>query len=185
MKNVQNTTFGKDSIWFAIIGIIVALTGIIAIAMPVAAGVTIASVIGGCFIGVGLIQLYHAVGIPQWSEKLWYVVSALLYTVGGILILAEPFVGVLTITALMISIMMLNGISRMIFAFSNRNTLSSWGWVAVGGLISTAIATYFFSLMNDADFSLSILGIFVGVSFIFEGISFIFIGSEVKIAASE
>ena len=185
MKNTNNTLFGKDSIWFAIIGLIVALTGIIAIAMPIAAGVTIASIMGGVFIAVGLIQLYHAVSIPLWSEKLWYVVSALLYTIGGILILVQPFIGVLTITALMIAIIMLNGITRMIFGFSNRNTLTGWGWIAFGGFLSTAIGVYFFSLMNDADFSLSILGIFVGVSFLFEGLSFIFIGSEMNKAATE
>lgn len=185
MKNEQNTIFGKDSIWFAIIGIVVALAGILAIAAPVAAGVTIASVVGGCFIAVGLIQLYHAVGIPHWGEKLWYVISALLYTFGGIMILVEPFIGVLTITILMLTIMMLNGITRMIFAFSNRNQLTGWGWVAFGGLVSVVLSAYFFNQMNNPDFTLSILGIFVGVSFIFEGISFIFIGSEVKIAASE
>jgi uncharacterized membrane protein HdeD (DUF308 family) len=48
------------------------------------------------------------------------------------------------------------------------------------GFVSTAIAVYFFSLMNDPEFSLSIFGIFVGVSFIFEGISFMFIGSQMK-----
>lgn len=68
----------------------------------------------------------------------------------------------------------------MLFGFISRSHLEGWRWIVFSGLLSTAIAVYFFSLMKDPEFSLSILGIFVGVSFVFEGISFIFIGMQMK-----
>lgn len=185
MKNSGSTMLAKEWKWFAIVGAVVTLAGFIAIALPVATGVAITSIVGGIFIGIGLIQLYHIFSIPKWSAKLWYVISALLYSIGGILIIGEPFIGLLTITAMMITIMLFNGITRIFLGLNSRNSLDGWGWVVFSGFVSTAIAIYFFSLMSDPEFSLSIFGIFVGISFIFEGISFIFIGTEMKKRVTE
>lgn len=185
MESPVNSMLNKGWKWFVIVGVIVTLAGLLAISLPVAVGMTITAVIGGIFLVIGLVQVYHTFTITKWKAKSWYVISALFYLIGGILILAEPFVGLLTITAMMIVIMLFNGVTRMFFGFMSRNNLDGWLWVVFSGLLSTAIAIYFFSLMNDPEFSLSILGVFVGVSFVFEGISFIFIGMQMKKATAK
>jgi uncharacterized membrane protein HdeD (DUF308 family) len=111
MKKSENTLLAKEWKWVAIVGLIITLSGLIALGLPVATGVAISSIFGGIFLGVGLIQLFHTFSIPGWSAKLWYVTSAAFYSIGGILFLAEPFIGLLTITAIMITIMLFNGIS--------------------------------------------------------------------------
>ncbi|MGS0673743.1 HdeD family acid-resistance protein [Shewanella sp. 125m-7] len=180
MENPVNTMLTKGWKWFIMVGVVVTLAGFFAISLPVAAGMTITTIIGVIFLVIGLVQLYHTLSIPKWKAKFWYVVSALFYLIGGILILAEPFVGLFTITVMMIVIMLFNGVTRMFFGFNSRGNLEGWRWIVFSGLLSTAIAVYFFTLMNNPEFSLSLLGIFMGVSFIFEGISFIFIGMQMK-----
>ncbi|GIU05534.1 MULTISPECIES: HdeD family acid-resistance protein [unclassified Shewanella] len=180
MENPVNSMLTKGWKWFVMVGVVVTLAGILAISLPVAVGVTITTIIGGIFLVIGLVQVYHTLSIPKWKAKSWYVISALFYLIGGIFILAEPYVGLLTITVMMIMIMLFNGVTRMFFGFISRKNLDGWLLIVFSGLLSTAIAVYFFSLMKDPEFSLSILGVFVGVSFVFEGLSFIFIGMQMK-----
>ena len=185
MNNPVNAMLSKGWKWFVMVGAVVTLGGIFAISLPVAVGVTITAIIGAIFLVLGIVQLYHIFSIPKWKSNFWYVISALFYLIGGIMIIAEPYVGLFTITIMMITIMLFNGVTRMFFGFNSRSNLAGWRWIVVSGLISTLIAGYFFSLMGNPEFSLSILGVFIGVSFLFEGLSFIFIGLQMKKVVAE
>ncbi|GHA32349.1 HdeD family acid-resistance protein [Photobacterium aphoticum] len=182
-ENTNNVTaqrfLSKGWKWFAIVGALIALAGLAAISLPVAAGLTITTIIGGIFLFSGLVQAYHTFSIHEWKVKLWYVLSAVLYIVGGLFILFKPLEGLVTITMLMVIVMIFNGATRMIFGMSNRGLPGST-WIILSGLLSVIIGGYFFSYLDDPTFSLSLLGIFVGVSLLIEGISFIFLGLQMK-----
>jgi uncharacterized membrane protein HdeD (DUF308 family) len=107
------------------------------------------------------------------------VLSALFYIVGGLFILFNPLEGLMTITTIMVVVMIFNGLTRMIFGFTNKNLPGS-GMVILSGLLSVAIGGYFFFLLDNPEFSLSLLGTFVGVSLIMEGVSFVFLGVKMK-----
>ena len=173
------TLLSKGWKWFAVVGVLISLAGIAAISLPVIAGVTITSIVGAIFLFSGLVQAYHSFSIHTWKDKIWYVLSALLYIIGGLFILFQPLAGLVTMTMLMVVVMMFNGATRMIFGFRNRS-LPGGNWIILSGLVSLLIGGYFFSLLNDPAFSLSLLGIFVGVSLLVEGISFIFLGVNMK-----
>ncbi|WP_406733861.1 HdeD family acid-resistance protein [Vibrio scophthalmi] len=173
------TLLSKSWKWFAIVGVLVSLAGIAAISLPVAAGITITTIVGGIFLFSGLVQAYHTFSIQGWKDKTWYVLSALLYIIGGLFILFQPLAGLVTMTMLMVVVMMFNGATRMIFGFRNRSLPGS-SWIILSGLISLLIGGYFFSMLSDPAFSLSLLGIFVGISLIFEGVSFIFLGLQMR-----
>ncbi len=170
--------------WFLAVGIITLLTGFAALTVPMVAGITLTALIGSLFIISGFFQAMHTFRIHQWKSKLWYVLSSALYIIGGLLLLFKPVAGLFTITGLMVFIIMVNGATRIIFALSNRN-VGGWPWIAVSGVLSFAIGWYFFGMLDDPEFSLTLLGTFIGVSLLFEGISFIFMGSQLKKMAKE
>lgn len=178
-QSAGHTLLSKGWKWFVIVGVLIALAGLGAINLPVIAGVTITTIVGGVFLFSGLVQAYHTFGITVWKDKLWYVLSAVLYIVGGLFILLQPLAGLVTMTMLMVVVMMFNGATRMIFGFRSRS-LPGRNWIIISGLISLLIGGYFFSMLNDPQFSQSLLGIFVGVSLLAEGISFIFLGMQMK-----
>ncbi|MEH6530962.1 MAG: DUF308 domain-containing protein [Photobacterium frigidiphilum] len=184
MNNPISNIMARGWKWFVIVGAIIALVGLGAISLPVAVGVTITSIIGITFLMSGLVQAYHTFTIPEWRIKLWYVLSAVLYIVGGLFILFKPLAGLVTITMLMVITMIFNGVTRIIFGMSNKN-LGGWTWIVLSGVISTAIGLYFFSMLDDPTFSMSLLGIFVGISLLFEGISFVFLGLQMKKVAQQ
>ncbi|WP_162062855.1 HdeD family acid-resistance protein [Vibrio taketomensis] len=185
----QSTSMGAQTLlskgwkWFAIVGVLVAIAGFGALSLPVAAGVTITTIVGGLFLFSGLVQAYHTFNIHAWKDKLWYVLSAVLYIVGGLFILFKPFAGLITMTMLMVVVMMFNGVTRMAFGLKNR-ALPGSGWIIFSGLVSLLIGGYFFTLLDDPAFSLSLLGTFVGVSLLLEGFSFIFLGLQMRKAAN-
>ncbi|MGF1687120.1 DUF308 domain-containing protein [Photobacterium japonica] len=178
-SSVGHAFLSKGWKWFVIVGLLIALAGIGAISLPIAAGITITTIIGAIFLFSGLVQAYHTFSIQAWKVKLWYVLSAVLYIVGGLFILFKPLAGLVTITMLMIIVMIFNGVTRMIFGMSNR-ALPGSTWIILSGLLSVIIGVYFFSYLDDPTFSLSLLGIFVGVSLLIEGISFVFLGLQMK-----
>ena len=165
--------------YFVVVGSIVALMGVGAIALPMLAGMTVSTIVGVALLISGSVQVYHAFAIKEWKTKVWYVFSALLYIIGGLFILFQPFEGLITITMLMIIIMILNGLTRLFFGLSNRN-LPSRNIIILSGIVSVLIGSYFLMLLNDPVFSLTLLGIFIGVSLLLEGISFILIGFKVR-----
>ncbi|RJX75296.1 HdeD family acid-resistance protein [Vibrio sinensis] len=183
-QSAGQTLLSKGWKWFVIVGVLIALAGLGAINLPVIAGVTITTIVGAVFLFSGLVQAYHTFGINAWKDKLWYVLSALLYIVGGLFILFQPLAGLVTMTMLMVVVMMFNGATRMIFGFRS-SSLPGRNWIIISGLISLLIGGYFFSMLNDPQFSQSLLGIFVGVSLLAEGISFIFLGMQMKKAMSQ
>jgi uncharacterized membrane protein HdeD (DUF308 family) len=179
MTIVTNKDLSKGWKWFIGVGVITALAGILAISLPIAAGITLTKLMGIAFLVIGFIQVFHSLNISLWKTKVWYVISAVFYLLGGWFILWEPFVSLITLTALMIITMMFSGVSRIIFAFINRN-LNGWNGIALSGAISVLVSGYFLSMMSAPEFSTSLLGIFVGVSLLFEGISFVIIGRQLK-----
>lgn len=176
------TLLSKGWKWFAIVGVLISIAGLGSLSLPVIAGVTITTIVGGLFLFSGVVQAYHTFSIQAWKDKIWYVLSAVLYIVGGVFILFNPFAGLITMTMLMVVVMMFNGATRMIFGFRSRSLPGS-SWVILSGLVSLLIGGYFFTLLEDPSFSLSLLGTFVGISLLIEGISFVFLGLQMKKAA--
>ncbi len=184
MESPMHSMLSKGWKWFFIVGILISIAGLCAISLPVVAGVTITTIIGATFLFSGLVQAYHTFSIKLWNVKLWYVLAAVLYIVGGLFILFKPLAGLVTITMLMVVTMIFNGGTRVVFGLTNR-ALPGGKWIVLSGIISTAIGIYFFTLLDDPQFSLSLLGIFIGVSLLFEGFSFIFLGSQLKKQANK
>ena len=181
---MENQTSGQALIskswkFFITVGVIASVAGLGATSLPIMAGVTISTIIGTLLLITGLVQVYHTFHIHSWKEKLWYVLSALFYIIGAIFIIFKPLEGLMTITTIMVVVMIFNGLTRMIFGFTNKN-LPGNGMVILSGLLSVIIGGYFFSLLDNPELSLSLLGTFVGISLLIEGISFVFLGLRMK-----
>ncbi|MFA0088075.1 HdeD family acid-resistance protein [Vibrio sp. 10N.261.51.F12] len=178
-SSLQSNFLSKGWKYFVVVGVVIALAGVGAISLPIFAGVTISTVVGVVLLFSGIAQAYHAFSIHTWNEKLWYVLSALLYLVGGLFIVFKPLAGLVTITMLIVIVMILNGLTRILFGLSNRSLPSS-NVIILSGVLSVLIGGYFFMLLDDPAFSTTLLGTFVGISLLIEGIGFTFIGLKIK-----
>ncbi len=161
--------FHKSSGKFLVIGILITLLGCIAIAT--AALTTFISVI---FLGTVLVlaSIFLLVdSITFWKKKSGFAVHLLisfLYFVAGVMLLANPLVGSLSITLLLGVVYVIAGVFRI--SFSSAVQTPHWGWTWFNGLITLLIGLLI--LMNWPASSLIVIGLFVGIDLVFIGLAY-------------
>ncbi len=97
-----------------------------------------------------------------------HLLASLLYIAGGIVLLANPVEGSVTITFLLGVIYTFLGLTRIFFASAIR--LPSWGWTFSNGMITLLIGILI--LMSWPASSLFIIGLFVGIDIFFCGLAY-------------
>lgn len=154
--------------WHLLQGILLVLAGLLALIFPVVSTLTITLVIGWVLIFSGIFQAISLIR-GRDSPLFWLpLVSVVLFLLVGALILRNPAEGVLTITLLMIVFFMIEGVSKIILAFTMR-PLPNWGWVLTSGLISVFLAVFLWARLPAT--ALWLIGVLVGIELIAEGIA--------------
>jgi uncharacterized membrane protein HdeD (DUF308 family) len=155
---------------FLIEGIILILLGLTAIALPLVAGLAVAILVGWLIlIGgvVGLMTTYMTRGAPGFW---WSLLSAVLWIVAGLAVLAAPAAGLLYFTILLLIWFAIEGVSMIMYALSHRRSATQrWGWVLASGVIDLLLALILAAgLPGTAAWA---LGLLVGINLLFGGLS--------------
>ena len=95
----------------------------------------------------------------------------------GILFLRNPGQGLVTITLLLIVFLMMEGISKIIFALTIR-PFPNWGWVLTSGIIGILLSVYLWN--NLPVTAIWLLGVLLGIQLISEGIAIGYLAWRVR-----
>jgi uncharacterized membrane protein HdeD (DUF308 family) len=157
---------------FLVEGIILVVLGILAILIPMAASIAVTIILGWLFLVsgvVGLVTTFWARGAPGFW---WALVSAVLATAAGIVLLLWPLSGVVSLTLLLIVFFIIEGVASIMYALEHKKDLSSrWVWMLVSGIIDLILAALIWSgLPGTAAWA---LGLLVGINMLFGGTSLI------------
>lgn len=166
MKPNRAHPLQKKWLRFLIFGIVLIVLGAMAITFPLLATFTIEMIIGYIFVIGGIAHILHAFGTRAWSGFFSMLLAGILYLIFGIMMLVSPLIGALTITIILASFLIAEGIFKIVIAFQLR-PLSNWGWMLFGG-----IAALFLGFLIWAQWPSSgalVIGLFVGVDIIFTG----------------
>jgi uncharacterized membrane protein HdeD (DUF308 family) len=149
------------------IGILLIVLGIGAIALPNLTTIVAETWIAIIVCSAGASNVFYA--IQTRSEGfIWKLVLGVLYIATGIMLFVYPLTSVLSLTLLLGSFLLTEGVLESILAFQIRPR-QSWGWVLANGLITVALgALVWFEWPFDAPW---LLGTLVGVSILSTGIS--------------
>ena len=158
----------NEWIWFLIAGICLTIIGLVALSMPVVVSFGTELLIGSMLLVGGLIQLYHAFK-ERKINGFWFsaITSVLIIAMGGFM-LAYPLVGMVTMTALITTYLIVVGIVKTIYGFQLK-PLTGWGWMVFSGIVSFVLGIMLFYRLPVS--ALYILGLFVGVDLLIYGIS--------------
>jgi uncharacterized membrane protein HdeD (DUF308 family) len=169
MKEILSTQTLKEHRTLIIVeGILFLLLGIAAIALPVLFTLGFEQLIGFLFVWGGLYQAYRAYKLfktPYFWPSL--LMSILALTIGFFLIL-KPMAGIISLTLLLITFFLIEGVFKMAFALSARE-YKGWGWILFSGIISILMAGVIISGFPGTAFW--ILGLLVGINMLFFGSS--------------
>jgi uncharacterized membrane protein HdeD (DUF308 family) len=160
-------------------GIVLLILGTLAVLAPV-----IASVAATVFFGwlllvsgvVGLIATLRARGAPGFG---WSLVSALLGIVAGGLLLFYPLQGTLSLTAVLIAFLVVEGVVSIMYALEHRSALSGrWGWMLASGILDVALGIFLFLGLPGT--ALWALGLLIGINMLFGGWALVFMALHAR-----
>ena len=117
--------------WYLAEGIVLVALGVAAVLIPVVATLAVTLVLGWILLisgVIGLITTFRASGAPGFT---WSLISGILGVVVGLLLLRWPFQGTLSLTAVLIAFLLIEGIATIFYASEHRRSLfGRWGWLS-------------------------------------------------------
>ncbi|MFB9265509.1 HdeD family acid-resistance protein [Bradyrhizobium erythrophlei] len=153
-------------------GILLVILGIAAMTLPTFAGLAVTIFLGWMFLisGIGgLIVTFWARNMPGFW---WSLISAALAVVAGLVLLARPVQGVLTLTIVVGAYFLAEGVATIMYALEHRRELSGrWSWLLVAGLMDIVVAFFIIAgLPGSAEWA---IGLLVGINLMFGGATLI------------
>jgi len=159
------------------LGILLLVLGVIAICFPLASSLAAAIWVAWLLVIGGAVLLVHAIRSRQesgfWFKLLW----AIVYLVAGLLLLASPVSGVLTLTLVLAVLWIVEGATAIALAFRLKPT-SPWGWVLFDGIVTVLLGLLvWIGWPGNAPW---LLGLFLGISLLSTGISVLLFGLALR-----
>jgi len=153
-------------------GIILVILGLIAIAVPLIATIAVTIVVGWLFLISGIVGLITTFWVRHAPGFWWSLISAIIGIGAGIVLLAWPISGTVSLTLVLIAFFVVEGIASIMYAVEHRNQLSGrWGWMLVSGIIDLVLAVIILAGLPGTAFWA--LGLLVGINLLFGGAALI------------
>jgi uncharacterized membrane protein HdeD (DUF308 family) len=149
-------------------GIALVILGILALLAPVVASVAATVFFGWILLLSGIIGLITTLRARRAPGFGWALVSALLGIVAGGLLLWWPLQGTLSLTAVLIAFLLIEGVASIMYALEHRSGLSGrWGWMLSSGILDLILGALL--LLGLPGTALWALGLLVGINLLFGG----------------
>jgi uncharacterized membrane protein HdeD (DUF308 family) len=157
---------------FLIEGILLTILGLAAMIVPPLASLAVTIFLGWMFLisGIaGLALTFWARGMPGFW---WSLLSAVLAIGAGIILLAQPIEGTLTLTVVVGVYFLAEGVATIMYALEHRRELSGrWSWLLIAGIVDIVIAGIIISGLPGS--ALWAIGLLVGINLLFGGTTLI------------
>jgi uncharacterized membrane protein HdeD (DUF308 family) len=157
---------------FLIEGILLVILGFAAMIVPPLASLAVTIFLGWMFLISGVAGLALTIWARQMPGFWWSLISAVLAIAAGIILLARPMQGVLTLTIVIGAYFLAEGVATIMYALDHRRELSErWSWMLFAGIMDILISALIISgLPGSAEWA---IGLLVGINLLFGGASLI------------
>jgi uncharacterized membrane protein HdeD (DUF308 family) len=153
-------------------GILLVILGLAAMIVPPLASLAVTLFLGWMFLISGIAGLALTFWARQMPGFWWSLLSAVLAVVAGIVLLAQPVEGTLTLTIVVGAYFLAEGVATIMYALEHRRELSQrWSWMLVAGLMDLLIAAVIIAGLPGS--ALWAVGLLVGINLLFGGASLI------------
>lgn len=165
----QNRTAARGG--FIILGALLVMVGMVSLAFPLLAALSANVVAGVTLMAGGIATLVHALRARRWRGFALQLALGLLYLSGGLLVILNPFAGLIALTVVLGAFFAADGVARVMMALRIRPD-RSWSLFLVSGLLSLLLGVLVL-LGLPGGWSIAVVGIVVGLNIILTGISFL------------
>jgi len=164
------------------VGVFMIIAGLLAVAAPLAAGLSVSLVTGFLLLVTGVAQVFLAFRGGTMGETISLVLLGVLSVLAGGYMLSQPAAALGVLTLFLAGFFVAEGVVEIIAAFRARPA-AGWSWFLFGGVVSLLLG-----IMVWRQFPLSgvwAIGTLVGVRLLMSGVSLVAVGSTVKNIATE
>jgi uncharacterized membrane protein HdeD (DUF308 family) len=153
-------------------GIVLLLLGIGAILIPQVATFAVAVFIGWALLLSGVVGLITSFRMRSTPGFGWSLLSAVISIIAGIVLLASPVSGAVSITLILTVFLIFEGIASIMLALSHRNGFAGrWAMLLFSGVVDLILAAIIFAgLPGTAAWA---IGLLVGINLVFGGTALI------------
>jgi uncharacterized membrane protein HdeD (DUF308 family) len=139
-------------------GIVLAVLGLAAMIVPPLASLAVTIFLGWMFLISGIAGLFVTYWARQMPGFWWSLFSAALAVLAGLILIARPMQGVLTLTIVVGAYFLAEGVATIMYALEHRRELSArWSWLLVAGLMDILIAFLIISgLPGSAEWAMAL-----------------------------
>ena len=149
-------------------GVLLIVFGVVAVGSPFLAAVAVNAVVAWLIVLAGVVHLMLAFGAHGAGSMIWKLLVGVAYLCFGAYLIMHPVLGVASLTLVLASLFLIEGILDIVLFFKMRPMQGST-WVLLDGII-----TLFLGLMIYAQWPSSsawAIGTLVGISMIFSGVA--------------
>ena len=171
---VVTSAAGKNTKLFGIITIVL---GILAMAAPLVAGMSIALLVGFLVLAGGIVRMLWAFQAGSLGKGLLTFAIGLLTLLCGVALVTDPLLATGLLTIILAAYFLVDGAFEIAAAFQLRPA-SGWGWLLLGGVLSVVLG-----LMIWQQFPLSgawAIGILLGIKLLFVGMIMVSVDSSAR-----
>lgn len=171
----------RHSTWTIVMGVVIVLLGMLLVAHPFAAALTMTVMLGWVLALVGIAQFVFALHSGSAGKFFLKALSALLFVIAGLGLAFFPATGLATLTAMLGVFLLIEAGVLIVTAFHMR-PMKSWGWFLFDGLVSLALGIMV--LAHWPSSSVWAIGTLIGFAVLMSGFTRIMIASRIRSGAA-
>ena len=150
------------------VGVLVALLGVVAILAPFVSGLALTLVFGALLVAGAIFHTASAFAARGWSGFAFGVLLAVLYGVAGVALLANPTLGLVTLTLLLGIYFLVEGVVQLLMGLRIRAN-ANWGWMLFSGIVSLLLSSLI--LLEFPSSAAWAVGLLFGVNLLTTGVA--------------
>ena len=163
----------KNWYWYVLAGVVMAVGGIFALVNPTVASLSVEIITGVSFIAAGVIHVIQGFR----GGTIWAALLGVLALLLGYSLLSNPLAGLLSLTMVAATLILLSGAAKVYYAWRMRPA-TGWLWLMIAGVVSILLAIALFSNLFGA--AMVTLGILLAIELLSSGILLIILGFQIK-----
>jgi uncharacterized membrane protein HdeD (DUF308 family) len=167
----------RASGWSLAWGVLLIIFGILAVGQPLLAGIAVNALIAWLIVLGGVVHLVLAFHARSAGSFLWRLLVGLAYIVFGGYLLMHPLLGVASLTLLLASLFLIEGVLD-IMLYARLRPAQGAGWLLLDGLVTLLLSLLIW--MRWPSSSAWAIGTLVGVSLIMSGVARVMMSLAVR-----
>ena len=162
-------------------GVLLICLGVLAVGSPMVAAVAVNVFVAWLIVTAGVVHVIVAFHTREAGSVIWRLLVGLAYICFGGYLIARPALGVASLTLVLASLFLVEGIFNIVMYFKVRSIMRAT-WILLDGIVTLLLGLMIYVRWPSS--SAWAIGTLVGVSMIFSGVTRVMVSWAVRKAGS-